>query len=87
MKIDENAEHFIHWSEDLYGWGDFVGLMLMSIGLVALIAQLVKVTWHAYDYLRIRKEFMQAVIAQRRDNEERLEDKNDEDNHTGWVSC
>lgn len=67
-------EHFIHWEADLYGWGDFVGSMLMGIGLVSVVWAVTKAAWHAYDYLRTRKEFMQAVIAQRRENEGRTEE-------------
>lgn len=67
---------FINWSGSMLDWNDFVGLTLMAVGFFCLSWWLVKGLWHAYDYLRTRKEFMQAVINQRRDNENRDEDRN-----------
>lgn len=61
----------ITWSGSMLDWNDFVGLTLMMVGFFSLSWWLVKGLWHAYDYLRTRKEFMQAVINQRRDNENR----------------
>lgn len=73
---------FINWSGSMLDWNDFVGLILMAIGFFSLAWWLVKGAWHAYDYLRTRKEFMQAVINQRRENERRADDE--DQNGNGW---
>lgn len=58
---------FLRWDADLTGWDEFIFLSLAIIGFFMILWWVLKAAYWAYDYLRTRKEFMQAAIRERKD--------------------
>ena len=57
---------FINWQGNIMGYGDLLALFLMIVGGFWFLFQAIKITWHIFDYMRTRKEFMQTAIKERK---------------------